>query len=172
LEPIHRRFRAVSFLLRRRRIGENEVILQRLSRCAKFIARCPDSKFVAPRRYNARIAPATCLDGQTGVQFAICFTRRSLAESQSMITAQLGVRHGGGTNHLGSRPAIDQATPNFFSCPVQFCGRALVSEVTVRSAGAEPLAMASTIRDDMKASGMSRRMWRSTLFSRRAISWN
>jgi hypothetical protein len=34
----------------------------------------------------------------------------------------------------------------------------------VRSAGAEPLAMASTMRGDTKASRMSRRMWRSTLF--------
>jgi hypothetical protein len=42
-----------------------------------------------------------------------------------------------------------------FSCLVQLCGSALVSEVTVRSAGTEPLAM-----------------WRSTLFPLRAIASN
>jgi hypothetical protein len=55
--------------------------------------------------------------------------------------------------------------PYLFSCLVQLLGSALVSEVTVRSAGAEPLAMASTTRGDTEASETSRRMWRSTLFS-------
>ena len=62
--------------------------------------------------------------------------------------------------------------PYLFSCLVRLRGSALVSEVTVRSAGAERLAMASTMRGDTKASGMSRRMWRSTLFSLRAIASN
>jgi len=60
--------------------------------------------------------------------------------------------------------------PYLFSCLVQLRDSALVSEVTVRSAGADPSAMALTMRGDTKASGMSRRMWRSTLFSLRAIS--
>ena len=41
--------------------------------------------------------------------------------------------------------------PYLFSCLVQLRGSALVSEVTVRSAGAEPLAMASIMRGDTKA---------------------
>ena len=48
----------------------------------------------------------------------------------------------------GSRPATGQTTPNFFCCLVQLCGSALVSEVTVRSAGALPLTSASTMRGD------------------------
>ena len=70
------------------------------------------------------------------------------------------------------RRAIGPTMPYLFSCLVQLHGSALVSEVTVRSAGAEPLAMASTMRGDTKASGARCRMWRSTLFSLRAISSN
>src|ERR1700726_3050222 len=72
----------------------------------------------------------------------------------------------------GTGSTAGQTKPNFFACSVQLCGSALVSEVTVRSAGALPLIIASTMRGDTKASGMSRRMWRSTLFSLRAISSN
>jgi hypothetical protein len=46
----------------------------------------------------------------------------------------------------GTGSTAGQTTPNFFACSVQLCGSALVSEVTVRSAEAEPLAMASIMR--------------------------
>jgi hypothetical protein len=57
----------------------------------------------------------------------------------------------------GPRRAIGQTMPYLFSCLVQLRGSALVS---------------STMRGETKASGMSRRMWRSTLFTLRAISSN
>jgi hypothetical protein len=48
----------------------------------------------------------------------------------------------------GPRRAIGQTMPYLFSCLVQLRGSALLSKVTVRSAGAEPLAMAWTMRGD------------------------
>ena len=71
---------------------------------------------------------------------------------------------------LGTRER--QVIPNLCSCAAQPCGSARASVVTVRSAGALPLAMASTMRGDTKASGARYRMWRSTLFSLRAIASN
>src|SRR5512139_2444573 len=49
-------------------------------------------------------------------------------------------------------------------------GRARARPVTVRSAGAVPSTIAETMRGDTKASGASKRIWRSTWPSWRAIS--
>src|SRR5260370_18722549 len=56
------------------------------------------------------------------------------------------------------------------SCSVQQCGSACASPVAVRSAVAEPSMIAKIIRGETNASGAKKRICRSTLPSRLAIS--